>query len=96
MLLIYTFFAFGEPEEWTPFHHEETLLEDPAEGYGAIDIVGPMEWSLFENELYIRFDVETAVMYSKQCTCVIHIEVCNLLFHCPSRRNRGGKKLRNN
>ena len=62
MWLIYTLFAFGESEEWNTFLFEGSTLEDPAEGYGAIDMVGSMEWRSDESDFYVRFSVENAAL----------------------------------
>ncbi|MAA79853.1 MAG: hypothetical protein CL916_11400 [Deltaproteobacteria bacterium] len=43
--------------EWQPITHDEQALTDPQEGYGAIDIIGSLEWAIEDTELYIRFSV---------------------------------------
>ena len=46
--------------EWQPITHNEQALTDPEEGYGAIDIIGSLEWAIEDTELYIRFSVAEA------------------------------------
>ena len=43
--------------EWQPITHNQQELSDPEEGYGAIDIIGSMEWATEDTDLYIRFSV---------------------------------------
>ena len=52
--------AMAAPQEWNTVTHDSVPVEDIDEGYGAIDVVGGLEWGLDSTNIHLRFSLADA------------------------------------